>query len=175
MRGPLCAVIGFLVLGWNAFSQQPVAPPTSAQAPEKHRISLDVVVTDKTGKTAGDLEPFDLTLLDNDQPRKILSFRRTDSATGSRFDPSVEVILVIDAVNLPYQAVTLQRIEVEKFLRLNHGLLALPTSVFLFSSQGLRVQPAPSKDGNALAEMLDKSNGTVRARDLSGGVYSLVE
>jgi VWFA-related protein len=47
--------------------------------------------------------------------------------------------------------------------------------VFLFSSQGLLVQPAPSKDGNALAKVLDKSNGTVRARDLSGGVYSLVE
>jgi VWFA-related protein len=121
------------------------------------------------------LAPLDLSLLDNNQPRKILSFRRTDGSTGSRFDPPVEVILVIDAVNLPYQAVTLQRLEVEKFLRLNNGLLAFPTSVFLFSSQGLLVQPAPSKDGNALAKLLDKSNGTVRARDLSGGVYSLVE
>jgi VWFA-related protein len=94
---------------------------------------------------------------------------------GSRFDPPVEVILVIDAANLPYQAVTLQRLQAEKFLRLNGGLLAFPTSVFLFSSQGLGVQPAPSKDGNALANALDKATGTVRARDLSGGVYSLVE
>lgn len=175
MRGPLCAVVAFLALGWNAFSQQAVVPVTTAQAPEKRRISLDVAVTDKTGQAVGDLEPFDLTLLDNNQPRKILSFRRTDSATGSRFDPPVEVILVIDAVNLPYQAVTLQRLEVEKFLRLNKGQLEFPTSVFLFTSQGLHVQPAPSKDGNALAEVLDKANGTVRARDLSGGVYSLVE
>ena len=123
----------------------------------------------------GELEPLDLTLLDNDQPRKVLSFRRTDGATGSRFDPPVEVIVVIDAVNLPYQATTLQRLEVEKFLRLNNGQLKFPTSVFLFSSAGLRVQPAPSKDGNALAKMLDEATGTVRARDLSGGVYSLVE
>jgi VWFA-related protein len=136
---------------------------------------LDVVVTDKAGKTVGELEPFDLALLDNGQPRKILSFRRTDGLTGSQFDPPVEVILVIDAVNLPYQAIALQRLEVEKFLRLNNGMLASPTSVFLFSSQGLRVQPAPSKDGNALASVLNESTGTVRARDLSGGVYSLVE
>jgi len=175
MRGPLCAVVGFVVLGWSAFSQQAVAPPSAARTPEKPRISLDVAVTDKAGKPVGELEPFDLTLFDNNQPRKILSFRRTDSATGSRIDPPVEVILVIDAVNLPYQAVTLQRLEVEKFLRLNNGQLAFPTSVFLYSSQGLMVQPAPSKDGNALAKVLDKSSGTVRARDLAAGVYSLFE
>ena len=122
-----------------------------------------------------DLEPFDFSLLDNDQPRKILSFRRTDGAAGSKFDPPVELIVVIDAVNLPYQFVTTQRLEVEKYLRLNNGQLAFPTSVFLFSSQGLHIQPAPSKDGNALAKMLDEAKGTVRARELSGGVYSLVE
>ena len=175
MRGPLCIVLGFLVLGWSAFSQQAVVPPTAARTPEKPRISLDVAVTDKAGKAVGELEPFDLTLLDNNQPRKILSFRRTDGLTGSRIDPPIEVILVIDAVNLPYQAVTQQRLEVEKFLRLNNGQLAFPTSVFLYSSQGLLVQPAPSKDGSALAKVLDKASGTVRARDLSGGVYSLAE
>lgn len=175
MRGDLCAFVGFVVLGWNAFSQQPVLPLIAAQKPEKPRVSLDVVVTDKTGKPVGNLEPFDLTLLDNSQPRKILSFRRTDALRGSRFDPPVEVILVIDAVNLPYQAVTQQRLEVEKFLRLNQGMLAYPTSVFLFSSQGLLIQPEPSMDGNALAKMLDNATGTVRARDLSGGVYSLAE
>jgi VWFA-related protein len=175
MRGPLCVLAGFVVLGLNVFSQQAAVPPTAARTPEKPRISLDVVVTDKAGKAAGELEPSDLTLLDNNQPRKILSFRRTEASTGSRFDPPVEVILVIDAVNLPYQAVTSQRLEVEKFLRLNNGLLAFPTSVFLYTSEGLHVQPAPSKDGNALAKVLDKATGVVRARDLSGGVYSLNE
>ncbi len=139
------------------------------------RLSLDVVVTDRAGKPVAELEPTNFTLLDNDQPRKILSFRRTDGAVGSRFDPPVEVILLLDAVNLPYEAVTLQRLEVEKFLRLNNGQLAFPTSVFLFSNQGLHVQPTPSKDGNALAKMLDASTGTVRARDITGGVYSLAE
>lgn len=175
MRGRLCAVIGFVVLGWNAFSQQAIVPQPAARAPQRNRIALDVTVADKAGATVGDLEPFDLSLQDNGQPRKILSFRRTDGATGNQADPPVEVILVIDAVNLPYQAIALQRQEVEKFLRLNNGKLAYPTSVFLFSSQGLHVQPAPSKDGNALAGILDKTTGTVRARDLSGGVYSLAE
>jgi len=140
-----------------------------------NRLSLDVVVMDKEGKPVSGLEPSDFTLLDNNEPRKILGFRRTDGFAGSRVDPPVEVILLVDAVNLPYQAITQQRLEVEKFLRRNNGQLGLPTSVFLFSSEGLHVQPAPSKDGNALATMLDKSKGTVRARDLSGGVFSLQE
>jgi VWFA-related protein len=175
MRRFLCAVAGFAVLGGSAFSQQAVVPTAAARTPERSRISLDVVVTDKAGKPVGDLEPPDLTLLDNNQPRKILSFRRTEGSTGSKFDPPVEVILVIDAVNLPYQAVTRQRLDVEKFLRLNNGQLAFPTSVFMYTSQGLLVQPAPSKDGNALAKIVDKESGTVRARELSGGVYSLAE
>ena len=90
-------------------------------------------------------------------------------------DPPVEVIIVLDAVNLPYQAATRLRLEVDKFLSENGGHLAQPVSIYIFASEGLRVQPAPSKDGNALAAMLDQSTGTVRARDLSGGVYSLQE
>jgi VWFA-related protein len=37
------------------------------------------------------------------------------------------------------------------------------------------VQPAPSKDGNALATMLDQSVGTVRARDTAGDVFGQAE
>lgn len=167
-----------LLIAQQGSAPAPVAPPqVSAPAPASApaRISLDVVVTGKDGKPIPDLEPTDLTLLDNGQPRKFLGFRRTDGTAGNRFDPPVEMIIVIDAVNLPYQAITLQRLEVEKFLRQNGGRLAQPVSVFIFGSHGLQVQPAPSKDGNALATILDKATGTVRARDLSGGVYSLVE
>jgi len=167
-----------LLIAQQGIVSAPVAPPQlSAPAPASTptRISLDVLVTDKAGKPAPGLEPTDFTLLDNNQPRKILGFRRTDGTAGNRFDPPVEMIIVIDAVNLPYQAITLQRLEVEKFLRRNGGQLAQPVSVFIFGNQGLQVQPAPSKDGNALAAMLDKATGTVRARDISGGVYSLVE
>lgn len=171
LRTAICA----LVIAWNPFAPQVAGQSAASSGKGQSPVSLDVVVTDKAGKLVGDLEPFDLTLLDNNQPRKILKFRRTDGAAGSQFDPPVEVILLLDAVNLPYQAITVQRLEVEKFLRLNNGHLAFPTSVFLFSSEGLKIQPMPSRDGNVLAKMLDEAKGTVRARDLSGGVYSLAE
>ena len=177
------ACFGVLLLAgsWSSAQQDaPVAaqPAKAAAASPAHapeRIGIDVLVTGKDGKLVADLEPPDFALFDNGQPRKILNFRRTDGAAGNRIDPPVEVIILLDAVNLSYQAVTLQRLKIEEFLRRNDGHLAQPTSLFLFSSQGLRVQPAPSRDGNALAKALDDSTGTVRARDLSGGIYSLLE
>ena len=173
----LALFLFFLSLSVHAQQSGASGNPAPGPAPvaKQRPIFLDVVVTDNSGKPVADLEPFDLSVLDENQPRKILGFRRTDGVVGSKLDPPVEVIIVLDAVNLPYQAATRLRLEVDKFLRENGGHLALPVSIFMFTSEGLRVQPAPSKDGNALATMLDQSTGTVRARDLSGGVYSLQE
>jgi VWFA-related protein len=172
----LCGA-GFL----NAQTGAPAEPAaqsaasSTATAPvsrvANHHISLDVLVTDKAGKPVSDLEPFDFSILDNNQPRKVLGFRRTDGRIGNKIDPPTELIIVIDAVNMAYQGVTLMRLEVEKFLRRNGGHLAQPTSVFIFTSDGMRIQPQPSQDGNALASMLDQSTGTVRAMSTAAGVY----
>src|ERR1035441_7501467 len=150
-----------------------ISPPAPADVARP--IALDVLVTNRAGKPVAGLEPTDFTILDNNEPRKILAFRRTDGAIGSRIDPPVEVIIVLDAVNLPYQGVTQLRLDVEKFLRQNGGHLAQPTSLFIFSSQGLHVQPAPSRDGNALATMLDQATGTVRSRGTAADVFGLAE
>ena len=64
---------------------------------------------------------------------------------------------------------------IEKFLRQNGGHLAQPTSIFILSSLGLHVQPAPSKDGNALATALDQATGTVRSRGTAGDVFGQAE
>lgn len=179
MRKVFCAFVFFVSGALFLAGQQPgSAASGSAPAPGNaaaRHVSVDVVVTDQQGKPVGGLEPFNFKLLDNNRPDKILAFRRTDGRAGNQFDPPVELIVVLDAVNLPYEAVTLQRQELDKFLRRNGGKLELPTSIFLFGSDGLHVQPEPSKDGNALAGMLDRSTGTVRARGITGGVFSLKE
>ncbi len=151
------------------------ASAPAAAAPQQKPIFLDVVVSDRSGKPLADLEPFDFSVLDDNQPRKVLGFRRTDGVAGSKTEPPVEVILVLDEVNMPYQVVTRLRLEADKFLRANDGHLTQPVSIYVFADEGLRVQPAPSKDGNGLADMLDHSVGAVRARDITGGVYSLEE
>jgi VWFA-related protein len=177
---PFCFVIGFVTA---VYSQQSAAlaggaaSPMTAVAPlaATPRISVDVLVTGKDGKPVAELEPSDFSLLDNNEARKILSFRRTDGIAGNKADPPVEVIIVLDSVNMPYQAVTQLRLQLMKFLRQDGGKLTQPVSVFVFGSDGLHVQPAPSKDGNALAAMLDTSVGTVRSRATAAGDYGLAE
>ena len=148
---------------------------TTTKVSARSRMSLDVLVTDGAGKPIGGLEPDDFTIFDNNQPRKVLAFRRTDGTAGNKVDAPVELIIVLDTVNMAYQGVTLMRLQVEKFLRQNDGHLAQPTSVFIFTSDGMRIQPQPTKDGNALATLIDQSTGTMRSMGTSAGRYGQLE
>jgi VWFA-related protein len=131
----------------------PVAASGPATITTEGLIKLDVVVTDQSGKSVAGLKPTDFTLLDNNQPQKILSFQAIDGRT-TELDPTAEVILVIDTMNLPTSQVLLAKSEAEKFLRRNQGHLAQPVSLYLLSSAGLSSMPGPSIDGNALADEL---------------------
>lgn len=173
-----CASLGFSLrsAAQAVVPTQPASAPANASVPASTtvptRLSLDVLVTDKTGKPVPDLEPSDFSLLDNGQPRKILGFRRTNGSAGNSIDPPVHVIFLLDAVNMNYRMDNLVRLQLERFLRQNGGRLAQPTSLFILRSNGLQVQPSPSMDGNALADTVDKATGLMRAEgsasDLEG-------
>jgi len=133
--------------------------PHSATTPEG-RIHLDVVVTDAAGKPALGLTPSDFTLLDDNQPRKLLSFHSYDGI-AVKPTPPVEVILLFDQANLSPQQTAFTRQQIGRFLRQNGGHLALPVYLFLLTDDGLRMQPRPSTDGNALASALDQISASV--------------
>jgi VWFA-related protein len=154
-------------------------PPASAPNPpspiaaEGH-IRLDVTVTDASGNPVSSLQPWDFTVLDNDKPSKILSFRSFDGI-AVKPNPPVEVILLIDTINLPFQQVAFVRSEIRKFLLQNGGRLAYPVSLFLLSGAGLRVQPRPSRDGNALVSVLSRIQGGIRTIDTAQAGEGLLE
>lgn len=131
--------------------------PLGAVTPEGP-IHLDVLVSDAAGKPINGLEPSDFKLLDNNQPRKILSFRSFDGV-NVKPAPPVEVILLIDMVNLPFSQLAIAREEIAKVLKQNGGHLAQPVSIMLLTDTGLRVQPRPSVDGNALLTVLNQIKG----------------
>ena len=72
------------------------------------KMTFDVAVTDKSGKPVHGLEQQDFTILDNKQPRKILSFRAVEGQTPAD-GPPVEVILLIDEVNTSFNRVAYER------------------------------------------------------------------
>lgn len=143
-------------------SRQP--PPAGALTPEG-RIHLDVLVSDSKGRPVPGLLPPDFTILDNGQARRILSFRSFDGVNVMPAPP-VEVILLVDTVNLPFQQISFIHQELARFLKQNDGRLAQPVSIMVLTDRGLRVQPRPSIDGNAMLTVLDQIKGSIH------GIYA---
>jgi VWFA-related protein len=148
--------------------------PVPASDETEGRIKLDVVVTDKPGKTVSDLEQKDFTLLDNNQPVKILSFHAS-GGSDRKTDPPVEVILLVDTVNVDFKYVSFVRQEIEKYLNQNGGHLAQPVSLFVFTNKGLEAESKPSTDGNALAGEISRLDNHLRTIGLAGGLNGEIE
>jgi VWFA-related protein len=164
----------------TAAEQAPVAPKglmqrTPAIAEEQRKaerhIALDVVVSDASGKPVGGLEQQDFEVLDNAQRQLITSFRKVEGKTA---EPPVEIILLLDTVNTPFQDVAIQRQEMEKFLRQNGGKLPLPVSIVFLSDAAVKLNKA-SRDGNALAADMAKLQTPMRMNDAAQGFDGLLQ
>ncbi len=136
-------------------------------AQQNRSITLDVVVADKSGKPAPGLEQ--LTLLDNKQPNKIVSFNAILGGTAPA-DPPVEVILLVDEVNTAFKNVAFARDEVEKFLRRNGAEMEYPTSLVFLSDTGI-ASTSSTRDGNTLIAELHQNTNGLRIIGRAQGVY----
>jgi VWFA-related protein len=145
----------------------------SGSAGSNHLITLDVVVADKGGHAITGLQQQDVTLLDNKEPQKIISFHGVEGTAAP--DPPVEVILLVDEVNASFGNVGTERQELEKFLRQNGGELARPTSIVLFSDSGTKVGTTPSRAGKDLIADLNQNSNSLRTIGRSQGVYGALE
>ena len=173
MSSPRALALTFC-LACTAFAQR-AAVPASSQEPSHPELSrrpapnpeaqgkmkIDVVVIDEAGQPVAGLTQQDFTLLDNKRPRPILSFRAVNGVLGEGVaDPPVEVILLVDATNTRVEAVGYERDQVEQFLRRNGGRLMQPTSLMIFDDQDVKGQLRPTRDGNQLADELQKAEAT---------------
>lgn len=127
----------------------PAISPPGVSSPTQ-RIKLDVVVDTKSGQPITALRQQDFTILDNKSPRPITSFKVVTPA-----QEPVSVILFIDAVNTPYELVGDMRNQTEKFLKAKEGVLAYPTSIAVFTDDGVQLPRAFSSNGMELSDDLD--------------------
>ncbi len=149
-----------------AVSAQQNNPPAQ---PNNGRIYLDVVVTPKSGPPVADLQQQDFTLLDNNVPQTITSFKDVNGRQAP-----MEIVLVIDAVNTTYLNVTYERTEADKFLRAEEGRLAYPVALAFVTDQGAQITGF-SVDGNALGAALDREDSALRTVGRSEGFWGDVE
>ena len=156
----------------SAVCQQPAAsgateksqPVTAVPSDNSDRsLTLDVVVTDKSGKPVSGLQQQDFTVLDNKRPTRIVSFH-SQSGAALPTDPNAgtELFLIFDEVNTTFDKVWYGRDGVKKFLTQNHGELSHPVSLAFFSDSGMQIQTEPSLDGNGLAAALDQHQNSLR-------------
>ena len=87
----------------------------------------------------------------------------------------VKVLLVIDAVNVPFERVAYARQQIEHLLRANDGRLAQPTALAIFTDTGTQIQPNFSTDGNALSKELDEQVIGLRNLRRSSGFFGAEE
>jgi len=129
-------------------------------------IHLDVVVTDRSSKVASGLAKERFKVLDNGVPRELLSFNEVTKPSNP-----VSVLIVIDAVNTPYTALSYQRDQIMKYLRANEGQLAHPTSFAIVTDKGVQMAKGTSKDGISLASALEHADIGLRVIGRSQGFY----
>ncbi len=143
-----------------------------SETPARRTITLDVAVTDKSGKPILGLQQQDFTLLDNKQPQKIVSFHAVE---GAKDDPPVEVILLVDEVNASFRTVAVERQQIQNFLQRNGAELPRPVSISFFSDKGGIVGTEPSQDGKSLSAELDQNKNALRTSGRSQGFYGAAD
>ena len=141
----LCAAI--LLAGRQAISQQ-AAPAGHASS---RAIHIDVTVTPNPGRQGTWQPPItgltqhDFTLRDNGVARTIQSFQAANNVAVP-----VEVILMVDAINVPISTMAYEESEVRRFLTANGGHLDQPTAVGFLTNSGSQLAKGFFIDGNAL-------------------------
>lgn len=149
----LCAVAAVVAGGLGAGAQTASHPALPAP------MTLHVSVTDKAGNPVTGLQASDFALLDNEHSTPIRGF-----AASANTPPLV--VMVIDQVNEPFRALTIEQEQIENFTGQNSGHLPFPVSLIFLTDSGMQ-QVKPTTDGNALKAVLQKHKADLRAIDAS--------
>ena len=133
--------------------------PMVATGRANRMLTVDVVVTDKQGGHVRGLGPGEFSLFDNKQPHSIARLREVNSG---KIDMPVEAIVLVDAINAPFEANANERQWLAAFAAENGGHLALPTSLIIMTDDGVKMQNHPTQDGKVLMDYMDRTSSGVR-------------
>jgi VWFA-related protein len=156
-------------------ARRPVAEPPmiGMNAESKGRMQLDVLVTDGDGHPIDGLGQQDFALLDNGQLRPVVAFSARPGAHAA--SPATSAILLLDTVNMDFETAVRSRQGIEKFLQQNGGQLALPTTLYVFSNDGVRGAQRPTTSGKELEADLAKMDSHFRTIPQSAAGWGEVE
>jgi VWFA-related protein len=138
----------------------------AARAKLEHQITLDIEVTDETGKPVHGLAQTDFTLRDNGEPKPLTSFQEIENQSPNS---PVEAILLLDAMNATFEDAGIMRQGIETFLKQQGEHLPLPTSIVFLTDTGIKLNK-PTTNGLELANDFSKLQTPLRVLDSAQGV-----
>ena len=180
MSHRITALLLALCLAPVAQSQVPDAPkPLNRRDSETfnqqqralRHITLNLNITDKSGKPVPAIAQQDITLLDNGVPQNITNFSFVDGAFAQ---PPDVVLLVIDTLNSALSDLAIVRQGVEKYLRQSGSFLYVRLSIVLLGNDGANIGE-PSRDTKTLLADVQKLPATVRSIDAAQGTAGAIE
>ena len=163
MNLPLLRLLLPTLLSIPLIAQQPSAAPGT--------VTLDIAVTEHSGKVVPGLTQSNFTVLDNGKPQQILSFSAIE---GSVTDPPTQVILLIDTVNNSITNVAYEREQIATFLRRSGPTLSLPLSLIFFTDSGSEMQ-APTTSTDFLLAGLKEMDTKLHTINRASGFYGAAE
>lgn len=144
---------------------QATAPPQTDAAGQ---ITLHVTVDSRSGAPVEGLKATDFTLTDNKKQQPVVVFREVKNQP-------TKIVVVLDAVNLPYTEVSFARQQLSQFFSANGGKLEQPMTLGILQDSGMQIQPTFTTNGNALRDALDRFGIGLRELPRSTGVYGADE
>lgn len=160
------------VLAWTvsaALCQTPVLKTRTKEEREElyarsHRITINVQVSDSSGNPVADLDAADFSLYDNQQARKIAAFHPID---GAALYDATRVVILLDAVNSPAQALEVERDGIFRYLARSHRPFSYPTSFALWFNGHLQATAATT-DRNAVGRAFVKMTKGLHSNACTG-------
>lgn len=175
-KAPMKLRIAFpLLLTLPLLAQQPAPKPEQQQrgAEIPDTVTLDVTVAGRNNPkpVAGLTEP-NFTILDNEAPAKILSFKAVKQPAD---DPPIQIYLLLDTVNANFELVGAVRDRIAEFLKKNGPTLPYPLSFVVLSEKGVEIQKTPSTSTADLLVDLNSIQTKLRNLTCATGFYGAVE
>ena len=153
--------LGPLLVALSVASVAPLLSQVPTQT-DSEQITIHVTVSAHNNDPVEGLTKDDFTLIDNKHPLPITDFKVLK-------DTQTNIVIVLDALNLPYSEVSFARQQLVQYFSANPHL-PQPTALGVLQDTGLKIQPEFTTDGNALKAQLDQSSIGLRAITPSAGV-----
>jgi VWFA-related protein len=114
------------------------------------KLTMDIVVTDKTGNPITVLSELDFELFDNKVPVKVEAFKAPSPSSLSD-GPSSKIILVIDAINSSHESLARTYSQIQNVFDVDGGRLKQPVEILILSDTQSVARNAKDRSSETVA------------------------